>query len=355
MAPNPAPPRTRRTLRVALLAALALAAAGGYYAFSRQAARSAARKDALAQAEANPTQGLPALLRCLESDPDDPDLLRAAVRLQLAGTATVEEVGPLIDRWAAARPGDPEPYRAKLALLQKYNRGSEAVAPAERVLELAPDDTQTRMQLASLYFTAGRYDDAARECRRLLDAPTANRNEVAVALARAEAARGNLPEAARLLDGVLAADPARPDALLQRGVVHYQAGEYEKAVAVLRRVKYRSPLERTEVLNHLGLALTRAGKPAEAKAAFDELTRVQEADLLLGNAQEHATDVPLQLRAGRALLDTDQPEDARRLLEAAVARNGPNKAALEMIAECYDRLGRPELAREARGLAARLP
>src|SRR5256885_1189144 len=68
------------------------------------------------------------------------------------------------------------------------------------------------------------------------------------ARAGAERGRGNPAEAGRLLDEVLAADPADATALVLRGMTHARAGEPEKAVAVLRRVPTSLPLETREVV-----------------------------------------------------------------------------------------------------------
>src|SRR5205823_2189553 len=97
--------------------------------------------------------------------------------------------------------------------------------------------------------------------------------------------------AARHFDAALALAPENPEALLGRGVVHSRGGEYAQAIALLRRARPRTADERAVVLHHLGQALVRAGSPAEAEAVFDELNRVQTANLLAQDARYRPDDL----------------------------------------------------------------
>ncbi|MDB5310029.1 MAG: cellulose synthase subunit BcsC [Gemmataceae bacterium] len=344
--------------RRALVAAVVLTGVGGgYYYLSRVATLSDERRHALALAEdGHPQQAVPLLLGCLIRAPDDPDLLRALVKGMTRAGAQPEEIEPYTDRWCRAQPHDPEPFLSQLDVRQRLHRPAEdLIRPAEQVLAIVPDDQKTRLRLAGLYFLVGRYNDTVRECNRLLEAPPIPPAEIRVALARAEAARGNPVEAGVLLDRVLGETADQPDALLLRGIVYQQAGEYPRAVDTLRRVRPRNTDERVLLLHHLGQALTRTGHPDEAKTVFDQLTLVQRATYALGDARQRPSDRGLQLRAAETLLAIGEPDEARRVLESFLNRTGPDRAVLSLLAECHDRLGRPDLARAVRTRTAQIP
>ena len=59
-----------------------------------------------------------------------------------------------------------------------------------------------------------------------------------------------------------------------------------------------------------------------------------------------------QVRAARADLEVGKAEAARRLLEDALARLGPDREALLALAECHEKFGRPRDAADARRRAA---
>lgn len=351
-----ATPSARRSVRLAvwLLSLLAVAAAGAWA--YRLMARAGERRDAIAlAASGSPADALPALLRCLERDPSDPALLQAVVEAQIRAGVPVPDVEPFTTRWCAASPDDPAAFRSHLDVMRRLRRYDEALAAAERVLALAPNDDDARATAASLYLTLGRYDDAVREFTRLLSTSRGPQAGLLTGLARAECERGNRPEGVRLLDRALAEAPDFTPALVLRGTAHYQSGEYDQAVVVLRRARPASPAEAQMVFYHLGLALDRLGKADEAKKAFADLARAQEAVRFADDARQRPGDMALQLRAGQALLAAGYPAEAAQVLDAAAARNGPDRTLLTTLAECQERLGRPDLARETRARAARLP
>jgi tetratricopeptide (TPR) repeat protein len=332
-----------------------LAAAAAAYPLYRAYSLSAERQKALDLAENGPpAEALPALLKCLERDPDNPDLLRATVDAMIRAGTAVSDVEPYADRWCAAEPNDPVAFRVRMDLLRRLARYPEALASGERALELDPTDIATRADVASLNLAVGRYAEAAEGYRRLL-AFGDDTGEITLGLARAEWEQGNAAEAARLTDGLLARRPEHPGALIFRGLIHQRAGEPEQVVAVLRRVRDPSPESRKIVLYNLGLALERLGRSEEAKKAFAELATVQNATRFATDAEQRPDDVALQVRSAEAWRLAGDPEAGRQTLEALLSRTGPNKQALAALAACYDALGRPDLAARAKADAEHAP
>jgi tetratricopeptide (TPR) repeat protein len=299
-------------------------------------------------------EALPGLIRCLDRDPDDVEVLDAVIKLMMRSGASSMEIERHVEHWCRVSPNDPVPFRIHLEILQSTRRWELAIEPARHVLTLERNDHTTRMVLANMLLLLARYDEAASEFRTLLDISTFARAELLVGLARAETGRVNLEKAARLLDEALTHEPNHPGAMLWRGIVHNDAGEHKAAAAIFRRVQPRSHEERVLVLSRLAQALSRDGREAESAAVFEELTRVQDAALHLSDAQKRPNDLAFQVRAARSLLAANLPAEASRVLEDALTRLPPDRSALTILAECYDRLKKPDLAAATRQRAARL-
>lgn len=326
---------------------------GGYQLF-QFATRNSERQQALELAKTGPLESArTAVLKCLEDDPDNPELLESLVDILIRSKATAAEIDPIAARWCLTRPDDATPYRVRLKTLLQLQDYSAAVPVAERLLELSPGEVPSRQDLCLALIALGRYDDARRECLILREA--SGRPELQRLLGQIELGRGDLPAAARALDDALAANPEDQTALLLRGTVHVRAGEYAQAVDRLRRVQTRDYTQRVARLNELGLALTRMNRMAEAGEVFDELTRYQDAIQLASEARIRPREIELSLKAAQALLRVKSPDEARELLEAAIRANGEDKSALILLAECHAGLGEAEKAHQARERAARLP
>lgn len=345
------PPR-----RPAVLAGVALAVALGGWVGYQAWARGADRRAALALAEtAAPADALPVLRAALDRHPDDADLLRATARAMSGSGALLADAEPVAARWCAAAPDDPEAHRVRFDLLRRMYRTDEAAAAGERALALNPGDQQTRTELARVYLFLGRHRDAARELRVLLAVPGLPHDALTVGLARAETDAGDPAAAALLLDALLARNPTHAEALSQRAALHFQAGEFEAAAATARRCRPADPKERETALYTLGLALGRLGKADEAAAAFAELKAIQDADRFTADTLNRVGDAAYQLRAAEARLAAGDAAGAAELANAALARAGPTRPALDLLARCYDRMNLPGPAAAARARAATLP
>lgn len=327
-------------------------ALGGAHIY-RSTVRAAEKREALELAASGSIEeARAALLKCLDREPDDPELLKGLVETLVRAKALAPEIEPYAARWSRAQPDDLAALRIHLRCLQQLQDFEQAVRVSERIVELTPDDAAARQTLCMQYLAVGRFDDARRECLRLLEG--GSRAELQLLRGRIELGRGDLPAAATALDSVLTATPDDSTALLFRGTVHVRAGEFPQAIALLKRAKPQDDALRAARLNELGLALSRSNHPDEAKAVFEELKRFQEAAQLAAIARTQPKELALNVRAAQALLVTNQPEDARDLLQASLRQSGDDRAALMLLADCQARLGQNDLARQARERAARL-
>lgn len=344
--------------RKSLLLLLAFVALGfGVYFFLRPGNASSPEKTAALKLANTGEAGeaLDALKVALEKHPKDAELLRAIVRVMSRSGASAVEVEPYLKRWCDAAPNEPEAFRTRMNVLNHLKRQNDAIEPAEHLLQLQPDDNEVRTQLAGLYLAVGRFDDAARECRTLIEKARGSQPDLIVGLARVEAARGNNTEAAKLLDQVLVQMPENTSAILMRAIVYQQTGDDAKAIEWLGRVRARDPHERVLQLHHLGQSLARSGKTDEAKKTFDELLAVQNALAYAIDARLMPENVAMQTRAGRAMLAAGWPEEGIKLLEESLQRLGAERTMLLALAECYEKVGAKLPAEAARNQAAKLP
>ena len=144
--------------------------------------------------------------------------------------------------------------------------------------------------------------------------------------------RGDLKGAVRVLEQARANDVGGESLDCRRALLLSEMGRAPEAVAVLQ--PYRESID-TETLNALGIALSDAGRGAEALAAF---ARVQELDPGNGLAYQNA---------GIALLKLDRAGEARESLQKALAIHDRNPRAWNALGVAQMRLDAPARAIEA--------
>jgi choline-sulfatase len=233
---------------------------------------------------------------------------------------------------AAARPGDLQAMRSRLAPLRAADRGIAPKRESAEVLErlrslgyisagptpaqerYTEDDDPKRLigldgllrEVRSLYLE-GNVKAALERCHELVR----RRPQMAVSLLYlAQVARdaGNLPEGISALERALALNPGDPTTLSLLGAYLTQAGRAGEAVALLSGPARRAEPD-PEVLRSLAIALGRLGRGKEAVAT---LARAREAD---------PQNVQLLVDLGTVHLMAGASGAAREAFEAALARN----------------------------------
>ena len=181
----------------------------------------------------------------------------------------------------------------------------------------------------------------------------------ALALHRA----GQLDEAARLYEQVVAAQPRNPDALYLLGTVHFQRGEVDTALARFDRALKARP-DFPEAQAARGAALSQLERHAEALAAYDKLLAVRpnqpetwnnraNALLVLGRAADAVAsyDRALALKAdyadgwrnrGIALMQLGRPADALQSFDRALRLRPDSADTWEDSASALAQLDRRE-------------
>jgi tetratricopeptide (TPR) repeat protein len=321
---------------VVSLAVLAAVGVGAWYAH-RAWTRSEERDAALKLArDGRHGEALPALTAVLARDPDDADVLEAVIVARVRTEGLRVDLEPDLDRLCALRPDDPAPFRVRAELRNRMSRKDDALADALRVLELAPDDHAVRKFAAWLAVELGKRDVAERELGKLLADSKYPKAELGTRLALARWQAGDLAGARAALDEH--APPGAAAGLVLRGVLDYEAGRFEQAVAELRAADPADDGERQFALNYLGLALARLGRADESREAFDRLHAHYRAVRYAEDAGQRPGDMAAQVRAARANLAVGKPAEAAHILEQALARIGEDAEARAVLAEATEAL-----------------
>ena len=99
---------------------------------------------------------------------------------------------------------------------------------------------------------------------------------------------GRLPEAERIYQQILKADPSQPDALHLLGVIAHQKGKNDVAVGLITKALAIKP-DYANAHNNLGMTLQDLGKLDEAVASYLKAIAIKPDDAKahnnLGNAQ----------------------------------------------------------------------
>ncbi len=241
---------------------------------------------------------------------------------------------------------------AELHLVRRSDPSS-AVPLLERLVALAPDDTSSRLTLASALTATSRFDDAHVVVTALLDAYGARKPKeralVHHAAARIATARGDAARGLLELELASKIDPSNPELLYALAKLALDAGELDRAERVFRAlllIVRRAPRE------------GRAAGPTRGEV-FLELSRIaarqgnqERASDLVESAFEEAGDGEAELVGlTRALRDIGDYAGVARALERrlSAAKGEVEVSLLDESATVFEeRLGRVADARTMR-------
>jgi tetratricopeptide (TPR) repeat protein len=241
----------------------------------------------------------------------------------------------------AARESD-DPAVAERATRSAYDsfQLARAVDAAKRWLELAPDSEVARRYLATGLLRLYDEDAAARQFAELLKTSYSDRARGYLVLLGILSAEGNDTGAARIMDGLAAADAASPEAQYASSVLWQRAEHGAKALAAAERAAaLRAGWPQAELARVRALAAS--GRDQEALKLSSELAAQDDPFLRISHAwfllEQHRRDEAVALfgelrrsggpAAGDATaalaavaVDEGRLDDAARLLDDA-ARN----------------------------------
>lgn len=323
----------------------------GYRSWQRSTHRRAVLDRARNQSR---SEAIPPLQVLLTDDPDDVEVLKAIVDLQLRSGELNTLVEPHLDRLCQLVPSDPEPFRIRARMRTQFSRYEEALDDLRHVVELLPADQDARFERAQLAVILGRTEEAEDQLAFLKGSTNWPAEQLATLQARLAWQTGDPARADRILNEGLASNPGYAPAQVLRGMVAYDLGRYPEAVSLLRPQIEGPPEVRPTALDYLAKSLYALQQNAEADRVYEQLRKETDANRYLADARQRPEDAELQLKAAQALRAARRSSEARGFLETVFLRLKPDATGLRLLADCYQDEGQGEAARQLRERAAQL-
>jgi tetratricopeptide (TPR) repeat protein len=347
--PSTSSPARKRGWRKALWLLLVLLVLGivGVYAWHWISARQERSKGLELAETGRFERAAPLLRKAYQRDPEDREVVRAlALGYRERNDSQVEE---FLNRWVQLQPDDPEPFLQRMRYSYDRLLYDKALADAERVLELDPENLEALRKVASSAHGLGQFARCEQVCRKYTKRdPT----ELSIRRLLASSLRNQerLPEALEVLQQLHRQAPDDPGTLVGLGHLYDELGQPEKAIPLLRQAIH-DPKRLRSARYFLALALKHAGHDEEARQFMAEANQIQNAEVLVSESSYYPGHLGLKVKAAQACVELGNYPKALELL-AGVLRIDPNHAnAHRLLADIYDHQGRPDLAARHRRLA----
>jgi len=246
-----------------------------------------------------------------------------------------------LDEGLRGRPADAD-GRVRRALVGAHLfLVAEALVDYGAVLEQEPGRHPVRLRVAELLLQTERPAEARPHLERL-SADRPDDPAVRLALARCRARLGDVDEARRLLDELIAAGDPGAAVLCERGKLALASGVATEAEVWLRRAAELAPHDR-EVIYQLRLCLERLGKDADARDCARRLEQI-DADLkrmreLVRRVLESPHEAALRCEVGEIFLRNGLTEDGVRWLGTALTEDPGCARAHASLADHFERSG----------------
>jgi predicted Zn-dependent protease len=342
----------------------------------------------------------PELLKIQQRHPDDSAVVKALAIGYLAAHRYAEAESSL-NRWCALKPGDAEPLERRAELWLQQQNTVRATADIQSVLEIQPDDVRGRQIFAQLLFLDAHFPEAELETLRCLRARPGNKESIHL-LACTYRRLGQPGKALEQVEQLLRHNPNSGPGLALRAELYLDADQVGPAIDLLTKAKDDAkldlsfglyPIDRqwinvarllasvqdrqlslyqdgqrfagsqvmaeqkmdaSIILYLLGQALARAGREAEAKRVIGEM-QLHRALAVWSVNKLRDVNAGLQREVVDAFVAAGKPDDAVRFLTDILARQPDATGTRRLLAECYERQGKADLAPEQRRLSGQGP
>jgi tetratricopeptide (TPR) repeat protein len=239
-----------------------------------------------------------------------------------------------LDRWLKEQPDNVQALLWRGQVLERRNDLEEAVASYRRAVAQDPDDDKSRRLLALALVRSDRAKEAVEHLERLRRHSTDT--EILLGLARCRRSLGQVDEARRLLDEVLAREKRHAEALSEHGKLALQTGQPVEAERWLRRALVEAPYDR-ETNYTLYLCLVQQEREQDAAEVLETVERIR-ADLqrvseLRRQVAASPRDPSLRYEAGMIFLRNGQKAEGLRWLRSALELNPSYPEALAALAK----------------------
>ena len=239
----------------------------------------------------------------------------------------------VLKAWEGDFPGDPQPHLIRARMLQKEQNWNEAVAAYRRVIELAPGNAEAMRGLADVLATRREPAEALEWYRRVPN-DSIHAVEAQIGAANCQVSLGETAAARKLLTQVLAADPEQPLVLRTLARLELEAGNYPRAVELLRKAQEQRPQD-DETLYLLAAALRRTGGGVQARQLSAEADRIRDTNIainkLAGIVAQKPEDVEARYQIGTRLLDIGMRTEALIWLNSVLQFEPDHAGAREAI------------------------
>lgn len=264
-----------------------------------------------------------------------------------AGQFRWTEAERLASRWVEMRPDSARAWARRGDILERLRRRTESIDARREAVRLDPDDAKTRLALVRLLLEVRQPPaEVAAHIEWLMRRAPDDPATLSLAAA-CRLAEGRATEAAALLDRVIAKGTADAAAYHLRGKIDLDRGQATAAVPFLRRAAELGPSD-PQILYSLFQSLERAGYREEAHKAEARWAQA-EADLrrageLAKAISANPRDRALRREMGELFLRNAREADGVRWLESVLDIDPADAAAHRILAEYFERTGRPERA-----------
>lgn len=252
--------------------------------------------------------------RALALEPDRPSV-RYAAALTLFRSGRYDEAQAELERALTLQPTYEDAIRLHGTVLVRRGEIDRGLAEFRKVMALRPNAVAVHTDMAAALYGAGRYAEALAALERALQLSPAS----AITLTRAGAAAHQLGDTARALQYYERANAIQPraDTFSNIGTIYYGLGDYAKAASAYEGSLLIRPISAATNRN-LGDALTRLGRRAEARSAYQRAAQQGEAEISVspGDARTIARVAVYYAKAGD---DANAMRHIRRALALAPA------------------------------------
>jgi len=291
---------------------------------------------AIYQRRNNPDLAIEELKKVLAVEPahEGAQRLRAQILLSIERyDAALEACADMI----AARPDSVEGNIMKARVLARMNENPRAIEQLTTALRKEPASIAARIQLGRVYLRMNRLDLAEREARKVLSDYDAESLDANLLLSEIAERRGNLQEAVKAVEKVLATEPNRVESVFRLGILHYR---------MALEAKRQRDLEGAEA--HLTEALKLSGKIAEVNPRHKALQQYLRGKVLVQQeryseaisdlqdlAAAGAQDPSVYIDLARAQLAVGNPQMALQQLRSVLTFDAENIPARIMMGVVY--------------------
>jgi tetratricopeptide (TPR) repeat protein len=300
----------------------------------------------------------PFLYEQIDKNPDRAPLGLEALTVGYLRLHRIVTAGSCTDHWLKLHPDHLIGLILQGDVWRRGKIPQKAITSYTRVLELDPEQHDSRWQLALSLLDVGGYEEALSNLEKLLslrpDDP-----EVISRIARCQHVLGRTKEARELLEVAYAKHPTNLSVLRTRGQIELMTGNNSDAEKWFREADALQPNDYSTIYS-LAKALHNRGKLEESKqltAQAEKLKEVHEKihEIVTRKMSETPNDPKLHCELGVLYHLVGIEEPAERWLLSALKKNPNLPEAHETLAQIYDANGKSEQATFHREQAKRLP